>query len=349
MRVLYLGATDPASTSRHRADALRRIGCEVLHIEPFDAVRAAMKGLQGALHYRTGYLFTHARLANWLSAQLHGQGHFDLCWVDSGELISKAALDVVRQSARRIVLFNHDDPTGPRDRLRFQTLRRAIPSYDLCLAVRDINVPEFRHLGARDVLKIWRSYDEVAHRPRDASAPVAQAYRNDIVFIGRQMDGEGRDLLMQHLIRNGLRPAIWGDNWQRSSIWSELEPYWKGYSLSGQDYVDAIRGASICLGMLSKGNRDHHTTRTMEIPVAGGLFCAERTQEHLALYRDGVEAAFWSSPDECVEVCKALLAHPPVRESIRQAGQRRVLNNRVGNEDICRAVLDRLGLIRQAA
>lgn len=342
MRVLYLGASDLSSTSRHRAEALRRLGHDVDLLDPYQAVKRHTQGLLGALHYRTGYVMTRPVVGRWLERELASLPIHDLCWVDNGELLSLGALRQLKSHARHLVLFNHDDPSGTRDRARFMTLRSAIPAYDLCVVVRAMNVPEFQSLGARRVTRVWMSYDEVAHQPADAARPVDARYDNDIVFIGRRMNGEGRDLFMQSLVQQGLKPAIWGDNWQSSPVWPALQPYWRGASLSGQDYVDAIRGARLCIGMLSKGNRDQHTTRTMEIPAAGGLLCAERTAEHLALYRDGEEAVFWSSPEECATLCKSLLADPARRERIRQAGHRRLIANQVGNEDLCRHVLRHL-------
>lgn len=342
MRVLYLGASSPSSTSRHRAEALRRLGCLVDVLDPYQAVERHMQGLLGALHYRTGYLMIRSLVDQWLKDMLARSPRHDLCWVDNGELLGPKALQQLKAHAGRLVLFNHDDPSGTRDRARFMTLRSAIPAYDLCVVVRSMNVAEFQALGARDVLRVWMSYDEVAHRPTDEARPVDAIYDNDIVFIGRRMKGEGRDRFMLDLIRQGLKPAIWGDNWQSSAVWSALQPYWHGKSLSGQAYVDAIRGAKICIGMLSKGNRDQHTTRTMEIPAAGGLLCAQRTQEHLELYRDGEEAVFWSSAQECATHCKNLLATPDRRARIQLAGRRRLLLNQVGSEDLCRAVLKRL-------
>lgn len=342
MRVLYLGASSPSSTSGHRAEALRRLGCHVDVLDPYQAVEPHTRGLLGALHYRTGYLMIRSVVNQWLRTQLARHPGHDLCWVDNGELLSLTALQQLKAHATQLVLFNHDDPSGTRDRARFMTLRSAIPAYDLCVVVRPMNVAEFQALGARDVLRVWMSHDEVAHRPIDEARPVDPLYDNDIVFIGRRMKGEGRDLFMLDLIRQGLKPAIWGDNWQSSDVWPALQPYWRGQSLSGQAYVDAIRGARLCIGMLSKGNRDQHTTRTMEIPAAGGLLCAQRTDEHLQLYRDGEEAVFWSSAQECAAHCHALLANPSLREKIRQAGRRRLLANQVGNEDLCRAVLKRL-------
>jgi spore maturation protein CgeB len=344
MRVLYLGDTNASSTSFHRAQALRRLGCDVDLHDPREAVRAQTQGLLGTLHYRTGYLLTRPVVERWVRSLLAKSHRHDLCWVDGGELLSAAALALIKQHCQHLVLFNHDDPSGSRDKARFMTLRRAIPRYDLCVVVRPMNVVEFKALGAHDVIRVWMSHDEVAHRPLNPDRPVSPQYDNDIVFIGRRMKGEGRDLLMLALLQKGLKPAIWGDNWASSSVWPALQPYWRGDKLSGQDYVDAIRGAKVCIGMLSKGNRDQHTTRTMEIPAAGGLLCAERTAEHQQLYREGEEAVFWSSADECAAHCQFLLANPSRREQIRQAGQRRVLANQVGNEDICRAVFKRLSI-----
>lgn len=348
MRVLYLGASDPSSTSRQRAEALRRLGHQVDLLDPYQAVKRHTQGWLGALHYRTGYLMIRQTVHRWLQDAMAKLSDHDVCWVDNGELLSPASLQTLKRRADQLVLFNHDDPSGTRDHARFMTLRHAMGGYDLCVVVRPMNVPEFQALGARNVMRVWMSYDEVAHQATDANRPIDPQYDNDIVFIGRCMNGEGRDLFMLTLIQQGLQPAIWGDNWQSSAVWPALQAHWRGPSLSGQAYVDAIRGAKVCIGMLSKGNRDQHTTRTMEIPAAGGLLCAERTAEHLQLYRDGEEAVFWSSPQECAEQCHALLADPVRRDRIRRAGHRRLIANRVGHEDLCRGVLQRLSELKVA-
>lgn len=344
MRVLYLGSNHPSSTSRHRAEALRRLSCEVDLHDPYEAVERHTRGLLGTLHYRTGYLLLRRVVEHWLLNALASTSRYDLCWVDNGELLSRDALAHLKQQCQHIVLFNHDDPTGTRDGARFMTLKSALASYDLCVVVRHMNVTEFQTLGAKDVLRVWMSYDEVAHRPITPEQPIDPTHVSDIAFIGRRIKGEDRDLFLRDLIQQGLKPAIWGDNWQSSPVWPSLQPYWRGASLSGQHYVDAIRGAKICLGMLSKGNRDQHTTRTMEIPAAGGLLCAERTNEHQQLYIEGQEAVFWSSAQECAAQCMALLNDPIRREAIRLAGQQRVRANQVGSEDLCKAVFKRLAL-----
>lgn len=343
MNILYLGDTSPASTTRHRADALRRLGHEVTHLDAFSDVMQGVKAPWGAIHYRTGYVLLRGAVNRWFAKRVQPLTTFDLCWVDSGELFGRQFVSRLHSKARQVVIFNHDDPTGGRDGLRFHTFRRALPAYDLCVVVRPRNVTEFKALGARQVLRVFMSYDEVRHSAPALSESQAARFANDVVFIGRNMDGEGRDLFLLRLIEQGIKPAIWGDNWQRSKVWSQLQPYWKGGSISGADYVHAMRHAHICLGMLSKGNRDEHTTRSMEIPYAGGLLCAERTPEHLALYEEGHEAVFWRDADECAAVCKALLADPARMARIKAAGHQRVLRNQVGSEDLCRKALQALG------
>ncbi len=343
MRILYVGDSSPASTSKHRADALVRLGHEITHLDPYRALAVHLRGVPGMFHYRTGYALLNRQVMQWLSDALCPLSPQDLCWVDSGVLLGKEAVEQLRLFAGKVVLFNHDDPTGHRDGARFNTLLTGLSIYDLCVVVRPFNVDEFKCRGAREVIRTYMSYDEVRHAPTADTPSVPPQFDNDIVFIGRNMNGEGRDHVLLTLIQAGLKPAIWGDNWQRSSVWPALAPYWRGGSISGSDYVDAIRHARICLGMLSKGNRDQHTTRSMEIPYAGGLLCAERTAEHEALYTDGEEAVFWRTPEECVALCQALLADPGRVARIKAAGRARAIRNQVGNEDLCRRALARLG------
>ena len=70
----------------------------------------------------------------------------------------------------------------------------------------------------------------------------------------------------------------------------------------------------------------------------GGLLCAERTSEHLQMYREAEEAVFWESAEECATVCLSLLADERRRQAVAEAGRRRVKRNRHYNE----AVMDEI-------
>ena len=340
-RVLYLGASNAGSTSRHRADALKRLGHDVVVADPY---LAAAKQLQnrwlGVAHFRTGYRFLQPKINQWIANILLHPHRFDIAWVDAGELFGANCMRLLRNAGLSTVLYNHDDPTGTRDGHRFDTLLKSLPFYDICAVVRKENVQEYKNYGAQSVVRVWRSYDEVMHASYQDSSDIPAGFRSEVAFIGTWMRAEGRDQFVLDLVRRGIPVSIWGQRWEKSALWEQLRGCHRGGNLSGRDYVAAIQGAKVCLGMLSKGNRDLHTTRSMEIPYAGGVLCAERTSEHLELYKEGVEAVFWSDVDECAKQCRRLLDDDIWRESVRRAGMVRVRASHLGHEEICRSLVD---------
>lgn len=343
MNILYFGDDSLSSTSYHRAGALVRLGHEVLIYNPKVSLKKNFENRYfSAFHYHTGYIFTQHKLLKWVKSIIENLKAIDLVWIDSGELFGPQLIQQLKLLNCKIVLYNHDDPTGIRDGNRFYLLQKAIPYYDLCVVVREENVNEFKNLGAQKVLKVFRSYDEIMHKPFNSLSDIPDIFKSEVAFIGTWMRHEKRDVFLLHLINSGVPISIWGSRWKKSPYWKKLEPNYRGSNLGGRDYVAAIQGAKICLGFLSKGNRDLHTTRTMEIPYAGGLFCAERTTEHLELYKEGEEAVFWNDAEECAQVCMKLLNDDVLRNNIKQAGMERVRLLKLGHEDICNNILNEL-------
>jgi len=344
--ILYFGETSAGSTSLHRANAIRRLGHTVVIKDPFGEFSSDLHSLwPGAIHFRTGYIFLQRKIERWLTTELKREVvKPDLIWVDSGELFGPASLRILKSMNCPIVLYNIDDPTGKRDGRRFASLIKAIAMYDRVVVVRKETEFECKALGAKNVMLVYRSYDEVEHRPFQSIDEIPKDFRSEVAFIGTWMRNEKRDEFLMKLIDEGIPLSIWGNRWEKSPLFSKLKPHLRGPALSGRDYVAAMQGAKICLGLLSKGNRDLHTTRTLETPYAGGLFCAERTSEHQLLYKEGVEAVFWSDAAECARICRQLLDDDGLREKIRLAGMTRVRELKVGNENICESVLNHMSL-----
>jgi spore maturation protein CgeB len=163
---------------------------------------------------------------------------------------------------------------------------------------------------------------------------------SDVTFIGTWLPERGP--FLAELIKRGTPLTIRGDRWEKAPEWPVLRSHWRGPGLDSADYTAAIQAAKICIGMLSKQNRDLHTQRSMEIPAIGTVLCAERTSEHLALYKEGQEAVFWRDAAECAEVCKALLADNSRRETIAQRGYERALRNGNFNEHLVSLILSTL-------
>jgi hypothetical protein len=330
--ILYLGPR--SGTCLDRAQALRRIGCTVEHIDPRELLPATRWVDRWTWHvggHHFGPWLKHA-----LAQRLRGL-RFDLCHVDGGEWVTPAVVALLRAHAPRVVNYNIDDPTGPRDGPRFAAYRRALPHYDLVAVVREDNLPELRALGARRALRVWRSADEVSHRPRAVSAEQRRRWASEVLFLGTWFPERGP--FMVELLRRGVPLTLRGPNWHKAPDWPQLRPHWAGGAIGGDDYALAIQCARVSLGLLSHENRDQHTTRSLEIPALGGLFCAERTPEHLALYDEGSEALFWRDADECAQVCLAVLADEPRRARIAAAGHQRYLRDGHRNEAVMRRLL----------
>jgi hypothetical protein len=341
-KILYLADNSFGSTSSHRANALRRIGHDV-EVRDAYVLANSYGSLVSAVHFQTGYFLLQSALERWLKNVIRNlEQRPDLIWVDMGELFGPNCLKLLKTLNAPIILYNVDDPTGKRDGRRFNALLKSIQYYDLIAVVRQETANECTQLGAKRVVRVFRSYDEVEHRPFAAVNEIPKALRSEVAFIGTWMRHERRDEFLMKLIEQGVPVSIWGNRWQKSAYFGKLESNWKGPALYGRDYVGAIQGSRICLGMLSKGNRDLHTQRSLEVPFAGGLFCAERTAEHQYLYTEGKEAVFWSDVKECADVCNRLLGDEPLRESIRLAGAVKVRALNLGNEDVCSHVLSNL-------
>ncbi|HWJ35753.1 MAG TPA: glycosyltransferase [Steroidobacteraceae bacterium] len=335
LSILYLGVND--GTSLDRAQALRRLGHQVDHVDLRQLLPRSPWVWR--ITWRLGGHILSPLVLRALPRALKN-ARYDLCLVDSGEWVTPRVIELLRKHADRIANYNIDDPLGMRDLARSKAYRQSLPFYDLCVVVRAENVAEAKRLGAKSVMRVFRSSDEITHAPRTPTAADRTRWNADVLFLGTWFPERGPFLV--ELAKRGVPLTIRGANWNKAPEWQILQSHWKGGPLQGDDYALAIQCAKVNLGLLSKGNRDLHTTRSLEIPALGGLLCAERTTEHLELYVEGEEALFWSDAEECAKVCSAVLQDDARRERIAAAGHVRSLRNGYQNENVMREIVGRL-------
>jgi spore maturation protein CgeB len=333
IKILYVGSKD--GTSLDRANAFRRLGHVVEHVNLRELLPRTV-WVDRATWQLGGALFG-AVLIPRLRTKLKS-GRFDLCHVDSGAWVTPQIVGLLREHTDRVINYSIDDPLGPRDGVRWKAYRQSLSYYDLCVVMREQNVAEARALGANKVLRVYMSADEITHAPRTITEADRRTWASDVLFVGTWFPERGPFLL--DLIKQGIPLQIRGHKWNRAPEWSQLQSHWKGGNLGSEDYAKAIQCSKVSLGLLSKGNRDLHTTRSLEIPALGGLLCAERTSEHLQMYRENAEALYWSDAEECAAACRWALSDEVRRQEIAAAGHVRIAVNKNYNESVMSSILD---------
>jgi spore maturation protein CgeB len=342
MKILYIGPDD--GTCRHRRFALERLGHQVTVIDPFRAF--PLPGLTRPWSFRTGALGL-AGLVEHYVLSLVGEQRFDLAIVDNGEPVSPRLVRALRRHAPILVHLNNDHPYAPRDGRRWRLVLQTLPLYDLYVTPRLSTAEAARRAGIRNVMRMNFAADEIVHRPIVLTDEDHARFDADTVFVGAWMPERGP--FLARLVERGVPLRIYGPRWDKARDHPILRPHIAGGAMQGDDYAKALQGAKIAIGLLSKGNEDLHTQRSLEVPAMGVLLCAERTSDHMAMYEDGVEAVFWDDADECADRCLELLADPERIRSIAEAGRQRVARNGDFNEQLMRKVLEQAVAVATAA
>jgi spore maturation protein CgeB len=326
--ILYIGPDN--GTSRHRFHALQRLGHTVKLVDTFRAFGGF--GVFLTWGFKTGYLALEQLITRFTLGFI-GKEVFDVVWVESGETVGRRLAGELKKHARFLLNHNLDNPFTARDGHRWRLFHQALPYYDLFATPRDSTREAALARGARRAIAVNFTADDVVHRPIILTDADQATFKSEVVFAGTWMPERGP--FLKRLVDRGVPIRIFGPRWHKAPEYEVLSPHLTCRSLSDVDYVKAVAGSKIAIGLLSLGNEDLHTTRSLEIPAIGSLLCAWRTTVHDELYVDGKEAVFFDSADECADACLTLLADEERLKSISAAGHVRNLRNNCFNEKLC--------------
>lgn len=334
MRIAYIGPE--SGTSLQRAKALERLGHTVSVIDPWTWL--AQPRLRGRVHLHTGYMGVDHLIGPKLLRDVLAIRP-DLIWVNQGEFLGPVSIKALRGVGVPVVNYANDNPFCAENRMRFSHYRAALPFYDLVVVVFADAVEPARRAGARRVIRKFISADEIAHLQRSESELDDAKDNSEVVFVGTWMKAH-RGAFVAELIDRGVPISIWGDRWQKAKEWRVIEPHWRGPGVyDDHGYARILRGAKIGLGLVNKASGNLHTDRSIQIPALGQVLCAERTKEHLELYKDGEEAVFWDDAAECAKICKDLLSSESKRRVIARQGHERAVRNNLFNEPVMASIL----------
>lgn len=329
IKVLYVGQLFDGSTALHRADALERLGANIVRVDSTRqrglaerAVNKIWKNLSGA---QTGEISLNRNIQNLIKSQ-----PFDLLWIDKGMQIGSDTLRLFKtlNPGARSVHYSPDDMLNPDNQSPKYLL--SVPLYDLHVTTKSYNVEELKKIGAKDVMMVGNAYAPELHRRIALSADEVQYFGASVAFIGA-FEADRAEMILR-LTAAGCSVRVWGKGWRK---WQNKHPRLEVVpeTLMGENYVKVLNATEINLCFLRKVNRDLQTTRTMEIPACGGFMLAERTTEHQELFEEGTEAVFFTTAEELIEKVKFYTANPDKRRQIAAAGYRRCLISGYSNDE----------------
>lgn len=253
----------------------------------------------------------------------------DVLFVYRGTHIGARTLEKIRRLLPGCILvgYNNDDPFAPgHPPWLWRHFHKAIPHYDLMLAYRKANIPEFVSAGARrvELLRSW--FIPARNHPVEVSMDDARNYGCDVIFIGHY-EPDWRVSCLEEIVRRGWHLRLFGPGYDWDPV-IRKSPELRGQIpvrlLWGDDYNHALCSSRIAMCFLSKLNRDTYTRRCFEIPATGTMMLAEYTDDLASLYLEGEEAEFFRSPAEMAEKIERYLTDDICRSKVAAGGLRRV-------------------------
>ena len=259
-----------------------------------------------------------------------------MIWVDKGLSITSATLKKVKELSpnTQLIHYSPDDMLNP-DNQTIDYLSN-IPIYDYHVTTKSYNVSELKELGAKNVVFVNNAFEPTVHRKIGLTPEEYTYFQSKVGFIG--FFEQDRFEKMLFLANNGIKVKVWGETWKHLvGKYDNLEiipiNYW------GEEYVKVLNGTTINLCFLRKVNRDAQTTRSVEIPACGGFMLAERTEEHLKLFKEGIEADFFFDEQELLKKVVYYLKNTERVNEIRENGYNRCLQH-YSNDEMIKKVLE---------
>lgn len=328
MKILFIGSFSERSISRIRFEWMQRLGHEVFSVDydryfPFKRGWPLWKRVEQRLGYGPSFLAVNREV---LSAVKRVKP--EVLWIEKGVFLFPRTVAACKNWCGVIASFHPDDPFTRRGGKIWRHHLAGIRHYDVCFLATQAVVMDYRGLGAKYLYQFFHSYDPLWIRPLLKDLEISDLEKS-VIFVGHFEPERGAVMEAVHQFTPRLFVSGWGWGQCRSLVLQEAGVL-HDEGLWGDDYAAAFSQAGIALNVLTRNHRDLSTTRSFEIPACGGFMLAERTVEHLLLFREGVEAEFWGDLEELQDKVKYYLAHPEEARAIGQRGRERCLKSGYG-------------------
>jgi len=335
MRAAYVGILTPGSTSRMRAEWLRKLTPD-WHWEWLDT-DVPLMGTQRisqslAYRYQIGPAVDaiNRAISEWIRDR-----SLDLAWVDKAMFLRSSTMKDLRARSRRLIHFTPDTAFHANKSRHFNA---TISMFDLLVTTKSFETDTYEKRGALGrVCLTTQGFDPEVHYPRND----AGARANEVAFVG--LAEPSRERVVTQLLDSKIHVRLAGAGWRSYVRRRAYDPHlhFEGDALFGDSYAALLSGCWIGLGLLSKRFPELHTTRTFEIPACGGVLATERNSETTRFFGE-TEALFFDDATRLCEDIHSLFdsANNAALALIAESGRERVLNDQRDYPSILSRVLN---------
>jgi spore maturation protein CgeB len=338
MKILYASGLSPNDSSLYRLWALERLGHKVIPLNSYE-YQPRNPLLQKLVHRLT----TGPSVDRLNRDLLHlaETEKPDLLWADKLLWMRPRTLKRFRALGIATVSYMIDNPFGPRQDPGWRLYMKDIPHYDLHVVQRDKNIDDYRHRGARDVIKIQTAYEPTIHFPPPLCWSDKDRNR-DVSFIGTPYDDRAQTLTRLSEI-DEFRVVISGNqrSWQRALTPAAFDNLYREGELYQKQYREAIWRSKINLSFITHSNQDEFVHKSFEIAGCGGFLLAERSAGHLSRFREDHEAVFFTGYEDLLAKIRRYLPDEPTRQRIAAAGHARAQRDGYHNDHQVTLIIDR--------
>lgn len=335
-KILYAGMLSAGNTSAYRMNALLRTGQEVVPfaLETWEPQSRYVRALQ--FRFPAGPLVAPINRELLAAVEKHQP---EVVWLDKPIYFTKATIQAIQATGKKIVCVNQDNPFGPRSDGCWRQFNRIFRLFDLSCLFRDADAVRYEAWGLPFV-KLLFSYEPTLHYPPPDGWDDAQRDRG-LSYTGSPL--EDRPAFLARLGDEFHLPlAVAGPRWEKAWSPEMRAKYVTGGMMKDGAYRESIWRSKVNLAFLTHMNEDDVAHKAIEIAACGQFVLAERSPGHEACFEEDKEAVFFNSVEECAEKARYYLDHPEERARIAAAGRERAVRSGYGNDAQLAKVLPRI-------
>ena len=305
------------STARGLVGGFRALGWDVAEV---DLLHFVVRG-RGWLARGASRLLWNNAIAEYNAEILRVAelNKIELLLTIKGVNIARSTVERLRANGTRVVVFYPDvlfDHVGVDEAVLAAT--------DLIITSKSYHAPYLDKLvGPARHAFVHHGYCPSAHSRRHA--PGAIPFRWDIGFIGNASPHKAAHLEAVARAFPDQRFVVVGNGWTHLARGTPLAPFVLGAPLIGDYFARAIEETRINLA-IHHGEvgpdkwQDLTSTRTFEIPAAGGFMLHVDNEEVRALYEPGREIDVFTGDHQLIERIGYYLANEAERATVAEAG-----------------------------